>query len=332
MGAKRRLRHGLLMVAAAGTIVASVTAAARAGVPGTPVPPRLPAVSAETLQARYAANHRYIVRAERAARRMDDTGRAHALAGLAAPGRNFLTFDATGDGQAVEVLGDLAHADRVAVVVPGSDTTIDTFDELGSRYASLDGGAGALYARTRALDPHARVAVVAWYGYRAPRTMSRDVATDDRAREGGRRLDGFLGEVRRTDPGARVTLLCHSYGTVVCGSALRTMDAADKAAVSGVAVFGSPGMGVRSAAELGLRAPLWVGRGTRDWIARVPHTSLDVLGERIGFGTDPTSPRFGARTLPTGDAQHSDYLRPGGLSLRNLALITLGRDAAVSRG
>jgi hypothetical protein len=53
-----------------------------------------------------------------------------------------------------------------------------------------------------------------------------------------------------------------------------------------------------------------------------------VLG--LGFGTDPVSPAFGARVFAAGPAGHSDYLRPGSLSLRNLALITLGRGPQVT--
>ncbi|GAB2328342.1 hypothetical protein STREPTOSP366_35210 [Streptomyces variabilis] len=41
-----------------------------------------------------------------------------------------LYFDGRGAGLVTEVLGDLAHADRVAVLVPGSDTGIDTYDRF----------------------------------------------------------------------------------------------------------------------------------------------------------------------------------------------------------
>jgi hypothetical protein len=54
-----------------------------------------------------------------------------------------------------------------------------------------------------------------------------------------------------------------------------------------------------------------------------------VLG--IGFGTDPMSPGFGARVFATGGGGHSDYFRPGSVSLRNLAWIALGDPAEVTR-
>ena len=57
--------------------------------------------------------------------------------------------------------------------------------------------------------------------------------------------------------------------------------------------------------------------------------NVRVLG--AGFGADPTAPGFGARRFAAGGGNHSDYLAPGGVSLRNLALIALGRTGEVSR-
>jgi hypothetical protein len=325
-----RVGRGSAMSALAACIVMSVSGAARCADSGVPAAPALPQMRADTLDARYAANRAYIAAAARAAARSDDDGRAKALRQLDAAGRDFLSFSPVGDGQAVEVLGDLAHATRIAVVVPGSDTTIDTFDTMANPYASLGGGARDLYREMRALDPHSRVAVIAWYGYQAPRTLSVNVVTDDRAEQGSARLLRFLAQLRQVNSTARVALLCHSYGSVVCGSALRGMDRDTASTLSGVAVFGSPGMGVRTASQLAAGVPLWAGRGTSDWIVNVPHVRVDVPGAAVGFGSDPMSPGFGARALPTGSAGHSDYLKPGTEALHNIALIALGRFSEVS--
>ncbi|MGW7577863.1 alpha/beta hydrolase [Streptomyces sp. NPDC054765] len=329
MRARKWGRRGLLVAVAAG-IVLSVGAAARSAVPGIPSPPRLPAVRAGTLDARYAVNRAAIAAAERAANRISDRDRAHHLHQLDAAGRHFLSFSAEGDGQAVEVLGDLAAARRIAVLVPGSDTTVDTFDYLGSRRASLGGGARALHDELRRVS-RTPVAVVAWYGYRAPRTMSRDVVSTARATEGGGRLRRLLKELRAANSAARVTLLCHSYGSVVCGSAVGGMDRAAASSLAGLAVFGSPGMGLGSAAELpGI--PVWAGRGASDWIADAPHISLSAFGGTLGFGADPVSRSFGATLFDAGTGGHSDYLAPGSLPLHHLALIAAGRTSEVSRG
>ncbi|WP_260635394.1 alpha/beta hydrolase family protein [Streptomyces angustmyceticus] len=262
---------------------------------------------------------------------MGDGERERHLSQLAAQGRHFLDFGAAGDGQAVEVLGDLAAARRIAVLVPGSDTTVDTFDYLGSRRASLGGGARAVHDEMRRVA-RGPVAVVAWYGYRAPRTMSRDVLSSARATEGGGRLRRLLDELRSVNPAARVTLLCHSYGSVVCGSSVGgTAGRAVPSSLAGMAVFGSPGMGVGSAAAF-QGVPVWAGRGADDWIAGAPHVSVPAFGGMVGFGADPVSRSFGARLFDAGTGGHSDYLVPGSLPLHNLALIAAGRTSEVSRG
>ncbi|MGW6980369.1 alpha/beta hydrolase [Streptomyces sp. NPDC054932] len=327
-----RIRHALLITGLAGCIVASVAAAAASAVPGLPAAPRLAPVTAENLPGRYEANHRYLAEAAEAARRMGDEGRAAALGHLADGDRTFLEVGAEADGRAVEVLGDLVHAQRIALLVPGSDTTVDTFDHLGSPHSSMGGAARALYGEMSSLAPDSRVAVIAWYGYRAPRTKSRDTVTSTRAQEGGSLLREQLRQLRALNPQASTALLCHSYGSVVCAQALRGTGPQVQSGLTGVVVFGSPGMGAESASELGIRVPFWAGRGSRDWIANVPHTRVFLPSGSVGFGADPVSAEFGARTLPTGDSRHGDYLQPGGLSLRNIALISLDRASAVSRG
>jgi Alpha/beta hydrolase len=284
-------------------------------------PGALPALSVSTLAARYKANRRTIGQALRTARRVQDQERARALARLLAPGRQFLYFDPRGTGRAVEVLGDLRHAKRVAVLVPGADTTLTTFDERGQRpYATPGGGARALMAEAGRLDPDPRLAVVAWLGYSPPKVTSAGVMTDLRADQGAERLRGLVEGLRALNPTAGTTLLCHSYGSVVCGEAVRSLPVDD------VAAFGSPGMGASTVSALGTRARVWAARGSHDWMQFVPH--VRVLG--LGFGTDPVSRTFGARVFAAGPAGHSDYLRPGSLSLRNLALIALGRGAQVA--
>jgi len=284
-------------------------------------PGALPAIGVSTLAARYKANRRAIVEAVRTARRVRDRARVRALSRLLAPGRRFLSFDPRGTGEAVEVIGDLAHARRVAVLVPGAATTLTAFAERGDRpYATPGGGARALFAQARALDPRPGLAVVAWLGYRPPKVTSAGVMTDERADAGATRLRRLVRALHRLDPAAGTTLLCHSYGSVVCGEALRGLPVDD------VAAFGSPGMRAATAAALGTRARVWAARGSNDWMQFVPH--VHVLG--LGFGTDPVSPDFGARVFAAGSAGHSDYLRPGSPSLRNLALIALGRGPQVT--
>jgi hypothetical protein len=284
-------------------------------------PQALPALSVSTLAVRYTAIRRAMQQSLRTAQRVQDADRVAALTRFLAPGRTFLFFDPRGPGQAVEVLGDLAHARRIAILIPGADTTLSTFDQHGRRtFAAPGGGARALMDQVRRTDPHSGLAVIAWLGYSPPTTTSAGVVTDLRADIGAARLRRLVEGVHALAPAARTTLLCHSYGSVVCGEAVRGLPVDD------VAVFGSPGMATTTAADLGTRARVWAARGTADWMQFVPH--VRVLG--LGFGTDPVSPAFGARVFGAGGAGHSDYLRPGSVSLRNIAFIALGRDAQVS--
>ncbi|QKG21132.1 alpha/beta hydrolase [Actinomadura verrucosospora] len=326
----RRLRRALacavsiaaLMLTTAGTGHADPYAA----------PAAVPSMAPATLALRYATERRSIEEALRTARSVGDGGRARALGAFLAPDRRFLYFDPRGAGRAIEVVGDLAHARRIAVLVPGADTTLTAFDKRGHRpWSTPGGGARAVYARAHAITADPGLAVVAWLGYAAPKTFSGDVLTDQRAGEGAGELLHFLSGMRRANPSARVALLCHSYGSVVCGRAALDDHGGAAAAwrqVTDIALYGSPGTTAWSAADLGGTARVWAGRGATDWMEDVPH--VRILG--LGLGPDPVSRGFGARVFAAGSGGHSDYLAPGSLPLRNLTEIALGDAPAVVRG
>jgi Alpha/beta hydrolase len=308
-----RIRRVIVALAAA-TAVAATTAAV---LPGSPAdrPQPLPAFNNQALSERYGVNSRAVARATRTAVRTGNTGLAHALEAMR--GRQFLDFNPRGPGLAVEVIGNLALARRVAVLVPGSDTSLATFDTRGT--ASPQGGALALAAEARRLDPRARLAVIAWLGYATPGTISPAVLTSGDAGQGATALRPLVDDLARH--GHQVALLCHSYGSVVCGLAAPHLPATD------IAVIGSPGMDASSAGALHTTARVWAGRGAADWIRDVPHVRF--LG--LGFGQDPMAPGFGARIFACGAGGHSGYFQPGSISLRNLAEIALGDPAAVTR-
>ncbi|MEU1406354.1 alpha/beta hydrolase [Streptomyces sp. NPDC005728] len=309
-------RWGPVLLAAA--TIAALTAAAHPRIPA-PAPARLPAPTRATLPSVYEANRANAAQAARMAAAHGDPHRAAADRTLAA--RNLLAFDGRGPGQATEVLGDLLHADRVAVLVPGSDTSLDT-------YARFHRTAAALYQdlshRTR---PGTRTAVIAWLGYRTPGTVSTTVTTTTRADQAAPRLRALVRQVHTLAPtGARVSLLCHSYGSVVCGRAAPGLDVDD------IALIGSPGTGADSAAGLHTRARIWAARGSDDWVAHVPHVRAGLLFTTVGFGTDPVSRAFGAHVFDAAGADHSGYFTPGSVSLANLARISLGETSEVTRG
>jgi hypothetical protein len=241
--------------------------------------------------------------------------------GLTTLGATMLGDPGPGD-RIVALYGELKTAQRVAIVVPGADSRARNFyRRAGKTYGSPAGGAKAVLEEARRVDPSARLAVLAWLGYDSPPTIGWRSLTDGAAVAGAAELRRAVAELRARNGTAPITLLCHSYGSVVCAKALPGLPVDD------VVVYGSPGLGVSRASQLGSAARLWAGRASDDWIRFVP--PIRIAG--VGFGTDPTDPRFGARVFDAGDGGHGDYLKPSGISLRNITLIVLGRHGEVTR-
>lgn len=307
-------------VAAVSLLAAGSTAAAAGPAELYAAPAPVPALSAGTLGVRYEATQRNIGQALATAERVHDGDRTRALSALLAPGRRFLAFDPRGSGRAVEVIGDLEHADRIAVVVPGADNTLTNYDSP----KFVGGDSRALYREARADAPRSRLAVIAWLGYDSPSTLSTAVLTTGPAEDGARGLGRLLAGVHRANGHARFALLCHSYGSLVCAKAARRVAPLP---VDDIALFGSPGTTMDRAADLGTSANVWAGRAKGDWMRYVPNVRFAGLG----FGADPVSPGFGALRFDAGTGPHSAYLKPGSPALRNLALIALGRTAEVTR-
>ncbi|MGV4927473.1 alpha/beta hydrolase family protein (plasmid) [Streptomyces sp. BHT-5-2] len=311
---RRRLTRTLLAALVTASVAVPVSGAARPAevpAPAPAAPGPLRDTTPAALARRYATTRADIRAAERAADAHGDHRRAAALRTMAAPARHFLAFDGRDGGRSAETYGDLSRADRIAVLVPGSDTGLDTYHRLRA-------GAQALQERLQR-QPGIHPAVIAWLGYPTPATIGPAALTTARADAAAPQLRQFIGQLKNARPAARITVLCHSYGSVVCGRAAAGLPA------DALVLYGSPGASAGSAADLHTRATVWAGRGAADWIRHVPHTRLPLPGTTLGFGTDPVSPRFGAHIFPAGDGGHSDYLKPGTRSLESLARITAGR-------
>jgi pimeloyl-ACP methyl ester carboxylesterase len=246
-------------------------------------------------------------------------------AGWTGQGRQFLGFDPRGQGRIIEVFGDLAAADRIAVLVPGVANRADNFDtglgDVRDRAPSVQ--ARALYDATRAAAPSQHVAVIAWLGYDAPQGVGRSAAREELATAGADMLDQFTRDLANLRPRADVTVIGHSYGSVVAGLAAAHLPSQ----VTDLVVIGSPGMGVSRAADLHTSARIWAGQSAADWIYWVP--AFQIWG--AGHGTTPTTQGFGDRVFGTrGVTDHDHYLSSGTQSLSNIVEILLGRVASVS--
>ncbi|MFJ4842681.1 alpha/beta hydrolase [Streptomyces sp. NPDC088746] len=304
-----RARRALLTALVTASVALPVSGAARPAAVPAPAPAALAPLSTtrpSALEARYAAGREEIRAARDMAARHGDRRRAATLTAMAGPGRTFLMFDGRDGGRGAEVLGDLSRARRIAVLVPGAGVDLD-------HYARFRRGAGALLDEVGSGS-----AVVAWLGYRTPTTLGPSSLTSALADEAAPGLRSFVRELGAARPAARVSVLCHSYGSVVCARAASGLDVAD------IVLYGSPGTGAGSAAALHTRATVRAGIGGDDWIAGVPHVELPLPFATVGFGTDPVSPEFGAELFDAGDAGHSDYLARGSVSLRSIAGIVAG--------
>ncbi|WP_206788779.1 alpha/beta hydrolase [Amycolatopsis sp. MtRt-6] len=235
----------------------------------------------------------------------------------------FLLFDPRGDGRVAQVFGDLATADRIAVLVPGAATRADNFwTGVGDRrYRAPAVQAAGLHRSATALGAGGTLAVIAWLGYDAPDGVTLSAAREDLAQAGAVALRRFVSGLVAVRPQATIALLGHSYGSTVIGLAAPGLPRQ----VTDLAAFGSPGMGVDDVTGLHTTARVWAGQARGDWIRWVPGVRL--LG--LGHGRKPADPAFGARVFATADViDHDHYLSPGTDSLAALTRIALGTDPA----
>ncbi|MFG1844187.1 alpha/beta hydrolase [Micromonospora carbonacea] len=255
------------------------------------------------------------------------------LTGGGQPRAYLLGLDPGGEGRTVVALGDPDRADRVLTYVPGMTAGLaDATGELGR--------AARVQARCAALDPTASTAAVLWLDYDAPDFL-HEAVLPHQARDAGPALHRFQEGLRATHDGppARQTVLGHSYGSLVVGTAARDHGLAADALV----FVGSPGVGVDRADGLGLPAgEVWASTAPDDGIRLAP--APDELPRRVlrglsplaavltgrddhalWFGHDPADPGFGGRTFPSGRHGHTGYWDPANPALDGMARIVLGR-------
>jgi hypothetical protein len=240
--------------------------------------------------------------------------------------RQILLFDAHGDGRVVEVFGDLDCADRIAVVVPGIANDKTNFSSSGD--TGFRANAATLYRAAAAIDPD--TATIAWLGYDTPDGIGGGLRRA--ARAGAPALQRFVAGI---DPRSRaeVTVVAHSYGSLVAGLA-----AAEGLAVDDLVFVGSPGTGLAHSAEARLRpgGRVWVGLADGDPIAAALSPSelsrwwvpIPCMPSWLWHGANPAAASFGARRFATkGSTGHSAYFESG--SLENLVRIMQGQYGTV---
>ncbi|OKI00732.1 hypothetical protein A6A06_17480 [Streptomyces sp. CB02923] len=226
-----------------------------------------------------------------------------------------LGFDSAGDGKAVIAMGNPDTADNVGVQVPGTSTTMESTDGQLERVDKLRRSA-------QHADPTAKTSMVYWLGYDAPEIPvseagNLDVAGKGRADDAGPDLRHFTHGLRASHEGgerANLTVLGHSYGTTVVGSAASGGDGLD---ADNISVVGSPGMGVDHAKDLNVDpGHFYTGIAEDDPIRNATDMTL---------GTTPNKSDFGGTRFKVDTHGHSGYWDDDSDSLTNQGKIIAGQ-------
>ncbi|WP_436771978.1 alpha/beta hydrolase [Yinghuangia sp. YIM S09857] len=226
-----------------------------------------------------------------------------------------LGFSTQGDGKAVVAVGDPDRARNTAVFVPGMgvgfEDVRDQVDRARDLWTAARGFGGP------------DTSTITWIGYDTPDSLTHAL-NPDHAKDAAPHLGAFVDGLRAThDPaaGEHVTVIGHSYGSLVVGEAARTPG---RLPADDIVAVGSPGMHANDAAQLG------VGR-EHVWVARAEDDMVPVVGGMAYtapvVGVTPTDREFGANRFTTEGANgHSEYWstkHPD--SLDNQAAIITGR-------
>ncbi|KUJ70081.1 hypothetical protein ACZ90_06910 [Streptomyces albus subsp. albus] len=220
-----------------------------------------------------------------------------------------LNFDSSGDGRAVIAMGNPDTADHTAVLVPGTDTTMEKVPGQMGRIDKLQNA-----AMSRA--PGESVSTILWLDYDAPE-KSFSVLGPGRADDGADDLRRFTEGTRAAHGASRshLTVIGHSYGSTTVGSAA---SGGHGLGADDIVMLGSPGARVHQASELQIDpSHVWAGASKNDPIAKwAPGTTL---------GISPVAEAFGAQRIRVSDGGHSSYWDDNSWGLKNQGAIIAGK-------
>ena len=242
----------------------------------------------------------------------DNLVRQRLLQTLVGCGGDILLYRPDRDHYAVQ-FGAFAVARHVAVVVPGVGDDTNLCEDWVP-------GAHNLFVAAPSTT------VIMWKGYNNPSSIVAAALGSLECKEhlmvAGGELTAFVRSLP-LDGHHSVTIVAHSFGSLVTGAALADHDLE----VSDVVVAGSPGMSVDGLHEL--------------HVSRAHFFSEEAPGDAVAelgvFGASPTSPLFGGtrmRTNAPGHVEvhaHSSYFVPGSEALENIVNVVTGRYTRIER-
>jgi len=231
------------------------------------------------------------------------------------------------DAQAIVAISNPDTADNVAIFVPGTGSDVAGIGGNLDRMADLQ-------AQAETIPGSGETSTIVWLGYDAPDDIFPDALGAGYARDGAPALRDFTFGLRESHqgPDARVTVIGHSYGSTVVGTA--DAMAGEGLAVDDIIAMGSPGMGY----EADERRPGWgpfrldspLVDDISDMHIGADHfwagaASNDPVSYTEVHGNSPVDWSFGGQRITTdGASGHSEYWDPGTEALRNQAYIVTG--------
>lgn len=246
-------------------------------------------------------------------KRFDSTGSQ----GL--PEAYLLGFNPEGNGRAIIANGNPDTADHTAVYVPGTTSNLENIDGNMRRMTDL--------WREAHKDAHGgTVSTITWLGYDAPQDIVKDSPFSHYANDGAPAFNKFMDglDASRSAHGeGHHTVIGHSYGTTLIGSAARQGDLnADD-----VIFAGSPGVQVGSASEMDVpKGHVWNEEAEGDIVPDIGRFGHGGSQWRIGGGVGiiPSDEIFGAIQMATDTEGHSGYWDEESISLKNQAQVMTG--------
>jgi hypothetical protein len=178
-------------------------------------------------------------------------------------------------------IGDPFNADHVSVTVPGvSGTTRETIITMSKEASGLRREAQEIAGK---VGESQNISTVAWVGYQPPPVIaSWDTPSGALARAGAPKLEAFLSDLNAAShtPGHTTALFGHSYGSLTSGIALK---GGASSVIDNVVMYGSPGFGASSPAQLGMNdGNFFVMSASDD-----PIRPIAALAPIHGWGSDP---------------------------------------------
>ncbi|MFI1070553.1 alpha/beta hydrolase [Streptomyces puniciscabiei] len=230
------------------------------------------------------------------------------------PEAYLLGFSADGDGRAIIANGNPDTAVHQAVYVPGTTSDLDSIK------GNIDRMVSVWHAAHDEADGKS-VSTITWLGYDAPDDVVKDATFTHYAYDGAPAFNKFLDGLDASHSGdspAHRTVIGHSYGSSLVGAAAQTGDLH----ANDIVFAGSPGVEVSNADQLDVpKGHVW-----NEYADGDPVPELGRMFHGGGFGrVIPADSSFGANQMATDTEGHSDYWKENHQSLKNQALVVVGK-------